>query len=257
MTHIITVTNNKGGVGKTTTALSLGTGLAYQGRKVLLIDLDAQSNLTMALGEGLTEEGHVGELLNGSKKFSQVLQHITLNQGHTLDLLPSTKKLLDFQAELAGKMNRERILAKALKGNTDRYDYVIIDTPPTLDLLTNNALFASTSYIVPLEVEYFSYMGLSTLITHANEISEDTGLSLGGVVFTRYNPNQKGNILHALAKEIRQEPSLSLFDTNIRESLSFTESQLSRKDIFHYAPQSKVAQDYANLVLEVIGRYES
>ncbi|MCC9138854.1 ParA family protein [Pontibacter silvestris] len=250
MTKVITIAQNKGGVGKSTTAANLGAGLARQGKKVLLIDMDAQANLSTCF----TYEAkfHIGQVLTGAVSVDEA----TLSVGKNLDLIPSVKTLLEFEEAISGKPRREDILRKAIKKYvTGRYDYVLIDTPPHLGLMTYNALYASDYYIMPMQSEFFSYDGIDTLIGHCNNISEDTGLELGGIVLTRYNEKKRGLALQAIANAIKSDPDYKTFRTYIRENNKLFEAQLKHKDIFAYDPESNGAEDYHKLTLELIERY--
>lgn len=249
MTKIITIAQNKGGVGKSTTAANLGAGLARQGKKVLMIDMDAQANLSACFN--VSGDPHVGHLLKGEATFNDVVSRVADN----LDLIPSVKNLLEFEEAISGRMRREEVLKKALKGNVGYYDFVLIDTPPHLGLLTNNALYASDYYIMPMQSEFFSYDGIDTLIGHCNNIAEDTGLQLGGIVLTRYNEKKKGLAFQAIANAIKSDPDYKTFTSYIRENSKLYEAQLKHKDIFTYDEQSNGAMDYEQLTLEVIERY--
>lgn len=258
MTKVFTVALNKGGVGKSTTTAYLGAALAGQGKRVLLIDLDAQRNMTdcfppqtFGLAEAGNPDRHIGKVLTGEIPVQQGVY--TLDE--RLDIIPSHKDLLDYEEVIANRTRREDILSKVLKTLKGSYDYILIDTPPHLGLMTYNALYASDYYIVPITPEYFSYDGIEALVRKANIVAEDTGLEFAGVLITRYNENQKGRALQAIAQVVKETPEYKTFRTYIRNNKNVGEAQMSHVDLLSFAPDCTAAKDYTNLSLELIERY--
>lgn len=252
----VAIASHKGGTGKTTTVLNLGHALARKGRKVLLIDLDSQANLTASFNkevdEWVAKGKHIGRLLKGEK----TLDEVAWQAGENLWLIPSTEQLGKDEEAVMGRMNRESILRKALAKYLTRYDYILFDTPPNLGLLTNSALFASDSYLIPMETGTFGYKGLQKIIQHVNQIYEETGITLGGVILTKYNPKLRGALKGALAEAVKGNPDLMPFQTYIRQNISIDEAQYDRSSLFTYAPNSNAAQDYDKLTDEFLNRYE-
>lgn len=254
---IICITNNKGGCSKTTTVYNLGAALALKHKKrILLIDLDSQSNLTTTAGITINDDNHIGQLLLKKKAVSDILIKET-NISSLVHLLPASIELRNDELTLAGLTSRETILKKALRDIKKNYDYILIDTPPSLNLLTTNGLFTSDYYLITLNAEPYSYLGIRNLIKFANEIYEDSECELGGMILTRYNDNQRGKLNKDLAQRIKESVigKENLFNTYIRENIKLREAILSNQTIFDYAPESAGAVDYAALSDEFIEKF--
>ena len=245
-TTIISVANHKGGVGKTTTVASVGVGLANLGRRVLLVDLDAQANLTSSL---LAQE-------------PDTTLYDTLVEGHELsiihvmdkvDLIPSSLDLSSAELELSSKMDREYILQELLEEVKRDYDYILIDCPPSLGLLTINALVASTDLYIPMTAEVLPTRGMNTLIRSIEMVKKRANkeLRLSGIIFTRWHGR---NLNKALENMLKKQFGDIIFETKIRENIAVAEAPLSSTDIFTYNPRCNGAKDYRALVEEIVGR---
>lgn len=247
MTKVIAIANHKGGVGKTTTSSNLGAGLARMGYRVLLVDMDSQSNLTSSL----MDEDEVEETIYNSMTGGSPLP--ILNVKENLDLIPSDLSLARAERDLSDKIARETILKRLLDEVRDNYDYILLDCPPSLGLLTINALTASTDLYITLTAEGLPLKGLSTLDDIVGEVRRtiNPDLKVSGVIITRYN-NRKLNkvVLDAISSRYGER----LFATKIRENISLAESPLSHSSIFDYDPNSNGAKDYLSLAEEVVER---
>ena len=241
MQRIISIVNHKGGVGKTTSVVSLGVALSQLGRKVLLIDLDPQRNLSDSLSVPQS-----GRTLYEALREGKDLPRVEVKPG--LFVCPSSIDLVSMDLELGGVKGRERILRGLLSG-TD-YDYILLDCPPSLGLLTINALTASTEVIVPLTPEALPAKGLGTLLEIVQRTKEglNPGLRLGGILITRY---QRRKINRIVEETLRERFGDLVYKTKIRENVDISESPLQGTDIFSYSPRSIGAEDYRSLALEV------
>jgi chromosome partitioning protein len=245
---VIAITSNKGGTGKTTTALNLATGIARKGKKVLLVDLDSQANLTISFGIEEDNEAHIGRLLLNKMKWEDVIVRTAI-----VDLLPSSSKLKSDEKELFGEAMRENRLNRLLKKHATEYDYIIIDTPPALSVLTDNALFAADRYIIPVQADFFSYRGIDNLFKHILKITEDGAeVEFGGIVLTKYNEKQRGRLKTEVSKALKESVGDKVFRSYIRQTAALAEAPMAQQDIFDYAPESNGAEDYANLTEEVL-----
>lgn len=249
MTRIIAVINHKGGVGKTTSVASLGASLSEMGHRVLIVDLDAQSNLTSSL---LPSEPQ--RTIYNALKERRDLPTIQIKEN--LWLTPSTLELAGVELELASTFGREGILRDLLTEQTQNYDYILLDCPPSLGLISVNAIVASTEIYVPMTAEALPYKGLD-MLNHflqllQNNLHRPTEIS--GIIITRYLRNK--NLTKIVEEDIRQTYGERVFKTNIRENVSIAEAPLLRKDVITYAPKSNGAEDYKSLALEVIARGE-
>ena len=246
MRQIISIVNHKGGVGKTTSVSSLGVALARMGKRVLLVDLDAQGNLTDTLTQTPGDRS-----IYDSLRTLETLPVVNIREG--LDLCPSSIDLVSMDLELADKREREYRLSRILRGLD--YEYILLDCPPSLGLLTINALTASTKVIIPLTPEALPAKGLGTLLDIIERTKEtlNPGLSLGGILITRYN---RRKINRLVEETLRETFGDSVFKTKIRENVDISESPLQGMDIYSYSPNSIGAKDYESLALEVVSKLE-
>lgn len=246
-TKVIAIANHKGGVGKTTSVASLGDALAILGKKVLLIDLDAQQNLSYAMSGNEDPEVSIYDALVKDANLPVV------NVRNNVDLVPASLELARAEIDMATKIAREGILKSLLDDLKGSYDFVIIDCPPSLGIVTTNALVAADEVYIPLTAEALPLKGLSMLDDVISEVRKRVNphLELGGVFFTRYN-NRKLN--KEVEKMIIQRYGDKVFSTKIRENISLAEMPLSGISIFEYEPNSNGAADYMNLANEILAR---
>jgi chromosome partitioning protein len=249
-TTVITIANWKGGVGKSSSAASIGAALAMKGRRVLLIDLDAQQNLSFMMGHNEDPEVSIYDAL--MKDAPLPIVKIKEN----LDLVPASVELARAEIDLATKIAREGILKSLLEDCIGKYDYILLDCPPLLGIVTTNALVASDKLYMPLTAEALPVKGLTMLDDVVSEVKKRINhkLELGGVFFTRFN-NRKLN--REVVSMIEQRYGNKVFKTKIRENISIAEMPLTGESIFEYAPKSNGAVDYMALTDEIIAREEN
>ena len=254
MSKIISICNQKGGVGKTTTAISLTASLAAAEKKVLLVDMDPQSNATSGLGfEKRSIIPNTYTVLLGQKSSQDPLIPTMMETFH---LLPSTPELVGAEVELIHMEGRETRLRQALTPLKDRYDYIIIDAPPSLSILTINALTASDTVLVPVQCEYFALEGISELM-HTIELvkgSLNSTLEVEGILLTMHDP--RNNLCHQVVTEIRQHFNDLVYQTMIPRSVRLAEAPSHGKPILLYDVRSKGAQCYLELAQEFLARQE-
>ncbi len=244
-TKIITIANHKGGVGKTTSTASIGNALAILGKRVLLIDLDAQQNLTFTLTQNEEPETSVYDALVKDSPLPIV------KVKENLDLVPASLELARAEIDMATKIAREGILKSLLEDYRDKYDYVLIDCPPSLGIVTTNALVASDRLYIPLTAEALPMKGLAMLDDVVGEVRRrvNPSLELGGVFFTRFNNR---NLNKEVVKMIEGRYGDMVFNTKIRENIALAEMPLSGQSIFEYDPKSNGAVDYMELAKEIL-----
>jgi chromosome partitioning protein len=248
--RIISFVNQKGGVGKTTSVLNIGAGIAKKGKKVLLIDIDPQASLTYSLGiDGETVENTIYDVLKQTKNIESTILKISEN----LDIIPSNIELSGADMELAGVAGREFLLKAALK-NIPNYDYVLIDCPPNLAVLTLNALTASEKVYVPIQTQYLAMKGLSLLLDTVRIVIErlNDSLKIGGIICTMYDG--RNNLSKQVVETIKSHFSELLFETKIRNNVALAEAPSFGKHIYDYKNNSVGAEDYNNLCIEIIER---
>mgnify|MGYP001400053955 CR=1 FL=1 len=249
MTKIISIANHKGGVGKTTTTVNLSAGLNRNGRKILCVDLDPQANLTQSLG--ITEfESSIYDSLTQNSDL------VPLSYRKGFDVIPSHINLSGAEVELFNEPGREYILKGLLNKVKENYDYIFIDCPPSLGLLTVNAFVASDKLLIPLQAEYLATQGLAKLMEVTQKVQEriNPGFELMGVVLTRFN---KRLILNKdIARSVEKYFGDILFKNSVRENISIAEAPSVGKDIFEYNSSSNGAFDFLQLSKEFIERME-
>ena len=247
--------NQKGGVAKTTTSVNLGAYVAAKGRRVLLVDLDPQANATTSLG--INPRQLSKSIYNMLIEQLPVQEVLTLTDRLGLDLIPSTTDLAGAEIEMARVMARERLLARALEPVLERYDYIFIDEPPSLGLLTVNGLTAATSgVIIPVQCEYLALEGLSLLLQTVQQVRDilNSRLTIAGVVLTMFDG--RTNISQQVVQEVRTYFPEQIFQTIIPRNVRLSEAPSHGKTILGYAPQSSGALAYDALSVEFLARAE-
>lgn len=253
MAKILSFVNQKGGVGKTTTAINLGAYLGYFGQRVLLIDLDPQANATSSLGIEKNNVKHgTYEVLIGS---SPITPHILHNPRLKISLLPSSPSLAGAEVELIDLDDREYLLRKSLNTVYDRYDYILIDCPPSLSLLTVNGLIAAESgVIIPVQCEYLALEGLGQLTQTIQKVQDSLypDLKIKGVVLTMFDGRTR--LALDVVNEVQKYFSNQVFKTIIPRSVRLAEAPSYGTPISIYAPESTAAKAYVSLAQEVLAQ---
>ncbi len=247
MSKVISISNHKGGVGKTTSVINIGFGLNKLGKKILLIDLDPQANLSQSLG--IIEPG---KTIYGDLRGEYSLQPIEIVKG--LDIIPSTLDLSGAEVEMSGEAGREYILKELIEPIRASYDYILIDNPPSLGLLTINSFTASDEVFIPLQAQYLALQGLTKLIEVVDKIKRrlNKDLRIGGVFITQYDSRKVLNrdVVATIEAHFKDE----VFKTKVRDNIALAEAPAQGLDIFRYNPKSYGAEDYLSLSKEILKR---
>ena len=251
--RVVAVVNQKGGVGKTTSTINLGAALAIEGARVLLVDFDPQGALSVGLGlnPNSLELTVYNLLLDASVTFDEVVQHCRIDG---LDLIPSNIDLAGAEIMLVSEVAREQSLKRALAGAKDRYNYILIDCPPSLGLLTVNALTAAQAVLIPLECEYFALRGMALLMDTLTKIQEriNPDLEIAGILATMLD----ARTIHGreVLSRVTDAFGDKLFKTIIHKTIKFAEAPVAGEPIVTYAPKSGGAREYRELAREVMSR---
>jgi chromosome partitioning protein len=254
---VLAVTNNKGGVGKTTTAASIGAALAEQGSRVLLIDLDDQGNLGYSLGAPADSATHVGAFMLATP--AKAANWPTVQVKPSLDLIPSHLMLGESLEQIRRRKEYQYTLREQLAHfPADRFEYVVLDCPPSLtDGMAFNAFCAADIFLVPTDPEPFSVRGLARIMALADQVRKklNTKLRFAGFVFTRFNPNIRGQLRQQMLTAVKSKYGLDSVLGNIRQDAALGEAQASQQTIFDYAPDSRGAADYKELTTSLLTRF--
>jgi chromosome partitioning protein len=250
MARVICIANQKGGVGKTTTAVNLSASIAVGERKVLLIDIDPQGNSTS--GMGLSKEGLNGTIYHALLRGSGLKEMIQKTPLAFLDVVTSNTDLIGAEIELIQEKDREKKLERLIREVEADYDYILIDCPPSLGLLTINSLIAAHSVIIPLQCEYYALEGLGQLLKTIRLIKQSLNprLEIEGILLTMFD--SRNNLSHQVADEVRKHFRDKVFRTIIPRNIRLSEAPSHGKPVLLYDIHSKGAESYLNLAREIM-----
>ena len=250
---VIAVVNQKGGVAKSTTTLNLASGLAKAGKKILCIDLDAQSSLTDSVGLA-PYELDIDETIFGTLKNENTLKDIIKTTKLGFDIAPASIDLASADLVLGGVMAREKLLTKAIKNIRDSYDLILLDCPPSLGIITVNALTCADKLYIPSQPELMCIKGVALLMDSIENVQEDLNpnLEIGGVIITLYEKNR--NAVTKCVNILEEQFGDLIFETKIRKNVKISESPFFNKCVIEYDSSSIGAVDYLDLTKEVIER---
>ena len=250
-TKIIAISNQKGGVGKTTSAINIASFLAVTETPTLLIDMDPQANASTGLGVNINNSKTIYDVMINNINIKKC---ITKTDIDFLDIVPSHTKLSGAEIELVGMFTRESILKDALSNIMGKYKYIIIDTPPSLGLLTVNVLTASKSLIIPIQCEYYALEGLSQLLNTIRLVQKNLNpnLNIEGILITMFD--SRLNMSHQVVSEVKEYFGEKVYSTIINRNVKLGEAPSHGQPILIYDPTSRGSQNYMNLVTEILNQ---
>ncbi len=254
MARVIAICNQKGGVGKTTTAMNLSAYLAMQGKKTLLIDFDPQFNATIGVGITHAPDETIYHILLAGQAQERAIKATHI---YNFEIIPASADLAGALVELVALPDREFYLRNFIQKISPLYDFILIDLGPSLNLLTVNGFLAAEEVLVPIQCEYYSLEGLSQLLETIELIRNNLGhdLKITGALLTMYDRREK--LSRDIAKEVRRRFPHKVFDVEIPRSVSLAEAPQFKKPIMLYAPQSPGALAYERLAKEILGEFDS
>lgn len=254
MSRVISISNQKGGVGKTTTVCSLAAGLKKKGFRVLMIDLDPQGNLGFSVGAETETCATIYDVLKGDVKTQFAIQ-----KSDTADIIISSILLSGIELEFTNT-GREYLLKEALKPILGLYDYIILDTPPALGIITINAFTASDTIVVPMLSDIFSLQGIAKLYETVERVKKycNPSLTISGILLTKFNPRTLlSREIRGTAELIAQDLNIPLFNSYIRSSVVVSEAQSIQQNILDYSPKNNIAKDYLKFTDELLEKEEA
>jgi chromosome partitioning protein len=254
MTRILAITNQKGGVGKTTTAVNLAAGLAHLGQRVLLVDLDPQGNATM--GSGIDKRDCVRTVYHVLLGQAECADTRRRGTGGGYDVLPANRDLAGAEIELVETERREYRLKEALATVAADYDYILIDCPPALNLLTVNALAAAQAILIPMQCEYFALEGLSDLVNTIKKVKAhlNPGIEIEGLLRAMFDP--RNTLAQQVSDELKAHFGGKVYDTVIPRNVRLAEAPSHGQSALAYDAAAKGAQAYLALAVEIVARYQ-
>ena len=254
MARVIAICNQKGGVGKTTTAMNLSAYLAMRGKRTLLVDFDPQFNATVGVGARHAPDETIYHILLAGQQYERVIKRTYLAN---FDIIPASSDLAGALIELVELPDREMYLRNFINSIRIQYDFIIIDLGPSLNLLTINGLMAADEVLIPIQCEYYSLEGLSQLLETIELVRNNLGhpIKIAGAVLTMYDKREK--LSREVGKEIRRRFPHYVYDVEIPRSVALAEAPSFQKPIMLYAPQSPGALAYERLAEELIAQVES
>lgn len=246
--EIVSVVNQKGGTGKTTTTMNLGCALSSLGKRVLLVDLDPQGNLSYSLGISEPEKT-MADVISGQCSAADA---IVETEG--VDVIPGSPDMADIEVSLAGQEQREKFLKKSLTGLASHYDYILIDSPPSLSLLTINALNAAQSVVVPMQLEVLTLQGLNQILNTVDQVkkSMNSKLKVKGILLVMYDKRRK--LSQELQSFMEENVKNRIYDTVIRMNVKLAEAPSFGQSVITYDPNSNGAKDYMAFAKEFLAQ---